>query len=264
MGESDLRELLDSPYKISHGMILFCYKGTANLSVDLNRWNIRRNTVTVLIPGTILTLNDSDEDFKVQYISFSKSLFGEAVFRLDPPFFRYIKGNPCYTHSASQEVTIRMVIRLFWLIYMDRGNIHRDMIVKNQLQCFFLNMYDKTRCAFASRQYNGYSRSEEIFYKFINSIHLHYLEQKDVTFYADELCISPRYLSTISRQVAGEPAKTIIDRHIILETKVLLRSTEMTVQEITNHLNFPSQSYLGRYFKKHTGESPIEYRMKRK
>lgn len=136
------------------------------------------------------------------------------------------------------------------------------MIVKNQLQCFFLNMYDKTRYSFSSRQQNGCNRGEELFHKFINCIHAHYLDQKEVSFYANELCISPRYLSTITRQVTGESAKTIIDRHIILETKVLLRTTEMTVQEITNHLNFPSQSYLGRYFKKHTGESPIEYRMK--
>ena len=51
-------------------MILFCYKGTANISVDLSRWDIRRNTVIVLIPDTILTLNASSEDFKVQYILF--------------------------------------------------------------------------------------------------------------------------------------------------------------------------------------------------
>ena len=136
IGDSDLRELLDRPYKSGYGMILFCYKGTANISVDLSRWDIRRNTVIVLIPDTILTLNASSEDFKVQYISFSKVLFDEAVFRLDPPFFRFIKGNPCYTHPADQEETINVIIRLFWLIYMDRNNVYRDMIVKNQLQCF--------------------------------------------------------------------------------------------------------------------------------
>lgn len=70
IGDSDLRELLDRPYKSGYGMILFCYKGTANISVDLSRWDIRRNTVIVLIPDTILTLNASSEDFKVQYILF--------------------------------------------------------------------------------------------------------------------------------------------------------------------------------------------------
>ena len=209
IGDSDLRELLDRPYKSGYGMILFCYKGTANISVDLSRWDIRRNTVIVLIPDTILTLNASSEDFKVQYISFSKVLFDEAVFRLDPPFFRFIKDSPCYTHPADQEETINVIIRLFWLIYMDRNNVYRDMIVKNQLQCFFLNMYDKTRYSFSSRQQNGCNRGEELFHKFINCIHAHYLDQKEVSFYANELCISPRYLSTITRQVAGESAKTI-------------------------------------------------------
>ena len=94
IGDSDLRELLDSPYKTGYGMILFCYQGTANISVDLNRWDIRRDTVIVLIPDTILTLNASSEDFKVQYISYSKTLFDDAEFRLDPPFFRFIKDNP--------------------------------------------------------------------------------------------------------------------------------------------------------------------------
>ena len=106
IGDSDLRELLDRPYKSGYGMILFCYKGTANISVDLSRWDIRRNTVIVLIPDTILTLNASSEDFKVQYISFSKVLFDEAVFRLDPPFFRFIKDSPCYTHPADQEYLV--------------------------------------------------------------------------------------------------------------------------------------------------------------
>lgn len=263
IGDSDLRELLDRPYKSGYGMILFCYKGTANISVDLSRWDIRRNTVIVLIPDTILTLNASSEDFKVQYISFSKVLFDEAVFRLDPPFFRFIKDSPCYTHPADQEETINVIIRLFWLIYMDRNNVYRDMIVKNQLQCFFLNMYDKTRYSFSSRRKMGATVGRSC--SISSSIAPCPLSRPERgLFLCERALYSPRYLSTITRQVAGESAKTIIDRHIILETKVLLRTTEMTVQEITNHLNFPSQSYLGRYFKKHTGESPIEYRMKRK
>ncbi|WP_455632311.1 helix-turn-helix domain-containing protein [Parabacteroides sp.] len=264
MGESDLRELLDSPYKIRCGLILFCRSGMADVSVDLVRCTLKPNTVTVLLPDTILTLNSSGEYFKVEYIVLSANLFDEAVFRLEPPFFRFILDNPCLVCPPDDRDALDAMIRMFWIIYKDRGNMYRDVIIKNQSQNFFLNMYDKNRHLFSSLQRNGYNRGEELFHKFITCIQTHYLDQKDVAFYANELCISPRYLSTITRQVTGESAKTLIDRHIILETKVLLRTTEMTVQEITNRLNFPSQSYLGRYFKKHTGESPIEYRMKRK
>lgn len=264
MGESDLLSLLDSPYKIRCGLILFCHSGLANVSVDLVQCTLKPHTVTVLLPDTILTLNSSDKGFKVEYIMLSASLFDEAVFRLEPPFFRFILDNPCLVCPPGERDALDAMIRMFWIIYKDRDNMSRNVIIKNQSQNFFLNMYDKNRHLFSSLQRNGYNRGEELFHKFITCIQTHYLDQKDVAFYANELCISPRYLSTITRQVTGESAKTIIDRHIILETKVLLRTTEMTVQEITNHLNFPSQSYLGRYFKKHTGESPIEYRMKRK
>lgn len=264
VGESDLSELLDSPCKINHALLFFCTSGTAEISILLNKFTVRQHTMTTLFPNSILTLNQASGDFRVTYISFVKSLFDEAVFRLDPPFFRLVKDNPCYTHNPPEAEIIHNIIGLVKLIYADKNNIHRDIIIKNQLQNFFLNMYDKTRHAFTSIQRNGYNRTEDIFHKFMTSIHAHCLKQKDVAFYAGELCISPRYLSAITRQVAGESAKTIIDHRIILEIKVMLRSTEMTVQEITNRLDFPNQSYLGRYFKKHTGESPVEYRDKRR
>lgn len=82
------------------------------------------------------------------------------------------------------------------------------------------------------------------FEKWNKSIQLHYIEQKDVSLYARELCITPRYLSTITQSVLGESAKAIIDHQVILEIKALLDNTEATVQEIADHLNFPSQSYM--------------------
>ena len=85
-----------------------------------------------------------------------------------------------------------------------------------------------------------------------------------MVFYADRLCISTRYLSTIIRSVAHSTAKEFIDRSVVLEIKMLLESTELSVQEIAYRLHFPDQSYLGRFFKKHTGVSPTEFRNAKK
>lgn len=68
------------------------------------------------------------------------------------------------------------------------------------------------------------------------------------------------YLSTVIQNVTNTTAKSIIDKHVILEIKVLLKSTNLSVQEISNQLCFPDQSFFGRYFKKHTGLSPLQYR----
>ena len=264
MGESNLSALLETSYKLECGVILFCREGEANLSVESKQWEIHGNTIIVLIPDTILTLNGSTADFKVRYLAFSRPIFAEAVFRLDASFFWFLKKNPCHTHLDADNPLESVILRLFWMIYQEPGHLYQDVILKNQLQCFFLHLYDRCYQEFSAHLGEGGSRADEIFHQFINSVHTHCVDQKEVAFYANELCVSPRYLSAVTRQVAGESAKVIIDRHIILEIKVLLRTTELSVQEITTRLNFPNQSYLGRFFKKHTGESPIAYRNKRR
>lgn len=93
-------------------------------------------------------------------------------------------------------------------------------------------------------------------------MHEHCASQREVSFYADKLCISTKYLTGICKAVTGDSAKKIIDDFAILEIKVLLQSTELTVQEIADRLVFPDQSYLGRYFKRHEGMSPKEYQSK--
>ena len=93
-------------------------------------------------------------------------------------------------------------------------------------------------------------------------MHEHCASQREVSFYADKLCISTKYLTGICKAVTGDSAKKIIDDFAILEIKVLLQSTELTVQEIADRLGFPDQSYLGRYFKRHEGMSPKEYQSK--
>ena len=93
-------------------------------------------------------------------------------------------------------------------------------------------------------------------------IHKYSSTEREVSFYANELCISTKYLTSICRNETKDSAKKIIDDFMILEIKVLLQSTELTVQEIADKLNFPDQSYLGRYFKRHEGISPMEYRKK--
>jgi len=106
------------------------------------------------------------------------------------------------------------------------------------------------------------SRKQELVHEFFTLIFEHYKEAKDVTFYANKLCVSPKYLSTLVRKETDRTAKDCIDHYLILESKVLLNSS-FTIQEISQQLNFPNQSFFGKYFKKHTGMSPLNYRKSR-
>ncbi|MDB1056804.1 helix-turn-helix domain-containing protein, partial [Phocaeicola vulgatus] len=145
-------------------------------------------------------------------------------------------------------------------LYHDRDNCFRQQILKNYIQSFLLDIYDKTHRLFLMKRPEGISRQEELFKRFIQLVHKHCTTQREVSFYANKLFITPRYLSTVIQNVTNTTAKSIIDKHVIQEIKVLLKSTNLSVQEISNQLCFPDQSFFGRYFKKHTGLSPLQYR----
>ena len=125
-----------------------------------------------------------------------------------------------------------------------------------------LEFYDKMQRLNAQKRRvpEATTRQTDLFHRFVALVHEHCAREREVTFYADRLCISTRYLSTIVRNISHGSAKEFIDRAVVLEIKVMLQSTDLSVQEIAYRLRFPDQSYLGRFFKKHTGESPTEYR----
>ncbi|WP_288736647.1 helix-turn-helix domain-containing protein, partial [uncultured Parabacteroides sp.] len=95
---------------------------------------------------------------------------------------------------------------------------------------------------------------------FMQTVLENYKQERSVAFYADKLCVTAKYLSLISKEVSGQPAGNWIDEYVILEAKTLLKSSQMSIQEIADSLNFANQSFFGKYFKHHTGISPKEYR----
>ena len=82
-------------------------------------------------------------------------------------------------------------------------------------------------------------------------------------FYAYQLCITPKHLSKVIKQTTHKNANDWIDEHVILEAKALLKSTNMTTQQISEELNFSDQLFFGKYFRRHTGMSPKEYKGRR-
>ena len=287
VGESDFAFFGNYACRVEGGAILFCRSGSADATVNQYQGQVRRNTMVLLLPGSIFMLTDRTEDFRAAYCSFSRDLFSEAAFRMDPSFFHALRERPI-SHPPQRIVEGASIwLQMAAYTYRDRGNVFRNTIIKNRLQNLLLESYDKmqrfaarqprtpevtTRQTdlfqrFAARQHRvpeTTTRQSELFHRFVALVHEHCAQEREVSFYADKLCISTRYLSTIVRSVAHSSAKEFIDRSVMLEIKMMLQSTDLSVQEIAYRLRFPDQSYLGRFFKKHAGESPTEYRNNKK
>lgn len=236
--------------KLPNGALMFCISGEADITIDLKRYHITPNTKIILLPNSIVSLISASKEFRTHYFAYSDEMFKTACFRLDPPFIHFLKENACYTHT--DKAVIRPIIGLMdacHAIYKDSDNRFQKTIAQNLLQIFFLHIYDKVQRLFTQEQIEGSNRKDELFKKFINLVHTHCVTQRDVAFYAEQLCISTRYLSNITKEVGQTTAKELIDDFLILELKVALQSTNLSLKEIAEKYRFPDQSFFGRFFK---------------
>lgn len=263
-GTDNLEHFSNRLVKMNNGVLMFCIEGEADVIIDLKKYHIVPNTNIMMLPRSIFTLVSASSDFNIHYFAYSEEMFKTACFRLEPPFIHFLKENSCYTHTEEEPLrSIMGLIAASNAIYLDFDNCYREAIAQNLLQIFFFDTYDKVQRFFTPEQIEGSNRREELFKKFINLIHTYCVTQRDVGFYAEQLCISTRYLSSITQQIGKVSAKELIDDFLMLELKVALQSTGLSLKEIADKYHFPDQSFFGRYFKKHTGMSPKEYRTKK-
>lgn len=266
VGESDFAFYGNYVSRCGSCALVVCTSGSAEVTVNQYRRKISRNMFFFLLPGWMLMLTERTEDFGMRYCAFSKEMFAEAAFRLEPTFFHILRDCPIEGMTADMARSVEAWFRMMEYTYRDKGNLYRNTILRNRLQNMLLECYDKYQRFSSHRQapVDRMSRQAELFHRFAQLTREHCLRNRDVAFYADRLCISTRYLATVVRNIAHSSVKEFIDRAVVLEIKMLLQSSDLSVQEIAYRLHFPDQSYLGRYFKNHTGMSPTEYRNARK
>ena len=162
---------------------------------------------------------------------------------------------------SGETDSARRMMEFICHIYKEREHTFRLPIFKNCMQNFLMDIYDKTKALFLHRNASNTTRQEELLERFIALVFQHSSTCREVQFYADRLCITTRYLSSIIQNLTGHSPKEHIDTRCIQEIKMQLRTTNKSMQEIAFQLNFPDQSFFSRYFKKHTGMTPAQYRL---
>jgi len=105
------------------------------------------------------------------------------------------------------------------------------------------------------------THQDELFNRFVALVNKHNIQERNVSFYADKLCLTPRYLNTVIRQISGRTVMEWINQAIILEAKVLLKHNDLLIYQIADKLNFPNPSFFCKFFKRITGMTPQEYQV---
>lgn len=154
-------------FKLEDACIFFCHSGEARIEIDLLEYDIIPNTQIIFLPNSIINYSYASPDLSISYITFSNAFFQEATVRLDPSFFHFLKKNPVVTLPVERTRTINGLIIALEDLYKDKENCFRLQILRNYIQSFLLDIYDKTHRIFEQNRPEGISRQEELFKRFI-------------------------------------------------------------------------------------------------
>lgn len=256
----DIEKYLRQPLRMDGGAILLCTAGWADIVVNTQLHRIKKGCEAVLLDEMSLFIKGNSEDFRMTMLLYSKDVAFQATHKFDPSFFNHLSLKPVYQHPEGGEETLLAYLKILHDMQSDVHNRYNVLIATNLLRSIMLNIFDKIQRFGDGRECLNRSRKDEIFHRFMELVIEHARKHRDVAYYADKLNISTKYLAEIGKAVAKETPKQSIDYFIVSEIKLMLTFSTLSIQQIADYLHFPDQSYLGRFFKHHTGLSPSQYR----
>lgn len=253
------------PVQISSmNLSLICTGGMAKIKINLVEQSLVRGCACIVMPGQFLQIVHTSSDFTgicmavmsdfMDYQGDVKTSMKILQKQLNDPFSqineKYFEEIICIYEMMKRKLS-------------EKDFLYKEEVAKHYLSLMKYNMLQVKGNEISTKMPNRVaSRKDEIFHLFIKEVEKNYKHERNVTFYADKLCISPKYLSSVIHNVSGKYATEWIDGYVILEAKALLKSNGNTIKEICNKLNFANQSFFAKYFKQHTGLTPKEYRNK--
>ncbi len=262
----DNSTILEYPVRIDTFFVMICRKGEGKISVNMNEHTIHENSIFVNSPNNILHAN-GNSDIEGVVIGFEPTFVSEVKFDIKNilPLFLKLHENPVIDIDKTECDKLLKIIESLAdeITHSQDEPYHKDIIV-NYFSLFLYKLCSIMSIrlqAMPKTEQSVKNRNEEYFKKFMAELQLNYKRERTVGFYASQLCITPKYLTTLIKRVSGRSAAEWIDQYVILEAKNLLRYSTMSIQEVSYHLNFPNQSFFGKYFKHHTGYSPSAYKL---
>lgn len=256
-----LDEWVDEYVVIDYGMILLCTEGEANIRVHFSEWLLKPGAVITLFPGDVVSITHKSEEFKAETLRYAASLLREASLQLEHTVYSELKTDRCRTESATVTSIVSNMFALLRLYFEQEGCICLDQLVLLQLKAFFLGFYDYLyRNPIKRTADNGSPRTKELFNRFMRELENRYRQSRDVSFYAELLNISPKYLNIVTQRITSHTIKTIIDQYVVLQIKQSLTTEEKSIKQLAWEYHFSDLSFFCRYFKQHTGMTPQQFR----
>ena len=250
-----------SPIKSEWFVALLCIEGESTIYINNEMYSIHKNDILLCHPQTIFEHKITNLDFKycgfclspeyVKKISLISSNSWNAIL--------FIENNPIIALDENESSLFLQYYNLIRSKFETESQHHLKQLIDMLLQAFIYEFHDsmEKRIKIDPPQYNS---ADNLFISFLDILVNSYPKQRSVSYYAEKLFVTPKYLSAICKEISGETASDLITRYVKKDIENLLKQPNKTIKEIANELDFANLSFFGKYVKRIFGVSPKEYR----
>lgn len=258
-------EMFRYPCRINAFVAILCVDGSVEIISNLKHYKIEKNCLFVSMPKDILQLCDWSE-CKLYLMAFDDDSIRKFNLNYNNVLsvFLGIQKNPCVRLSFQEATSLQ---ETFFSLRKEM-EVFKDKEYFNEIAMSYINLITYKACSYLSGYLemdardseNINKRSEEYYNKFMSLLKQNFKNERSLEFYASKLYITPKYMTSLIKKASGKSAMEWINDCVIMEAKNLLKHSNMSIQEISEYLNFSNQSFFSQYFKRFIGCSPSDYK----
>ena len=246
------------PHKTNKVTQLLVLKGEVSFIIDFNAYNVNAPAMIIFLPDQVIESIEASSDSDMIGMAFAPELTDSLNLPISLQEKLSLKSTHFYSLNKEALEAFVSCYNQVSNLMMQRDNPYKEEIIRHLFIAHYYGLGYYTHNA--QRQTSVMTGQQEICERFISLAAEYFKEHREISFYADKLCITKKYLSALLKQETGLTALEWIEKYVVLYAKSCLSSTTMTIQEISDDLDFSSQSVFGKYFKRIEGMSPIAYR----
>jgi AraC-like DNA-binding protein len=253
----DVKRVFPPYFRTAMPVCIFLKKGYLRGRCNLMDIEAMAPCMSILLPDQILEFTESSEDLEGMVVLMSERFTDRLNIKVDFDLMQTFQSQRVIPLNEEALATMlqfcEMVKRLSQ--FPDHPFLMETAV--NLTRAFFFG----AGYFFHQRPETvTHSRGEQLVDRFLKLVQMHCRKERQLDFYAQELCISSKYLAATVKTVTGKTAGDWIEDYVMLEAKAMLTNTDMTISQISDHLHFPDTSTFGKYFRRHTGLSPKEFK----
>lgn len=262
-------DIIEYPCRFHGYMAFFCIKGEFEVEINLKKFTIRKDSMFIYTPGNIVRVTNIDprekESVHFVVVAISEDLMSSTRFDFSKLYSESLRllESPCVVINENERELYRKYFDLIQEVSKMRMPNMRESVTALISSIFYLMGAMWTDRLTAAKKNGGdemSTRSKIVLEDFLLLVRDYHTKERSLSFYADKLYLTPKYLSKLIKSVSGKSAHEWIDSFVILEAKNLLKYSDMSIKSIVYDLNFPNQTTFYRFFKTKTGMTPSEYR----